>query len=409
MNTQAALLLLAGFAAQLVLATHWSVTGPEALWWATGAASVLPPEPLWVRAPGLVLHLLAVALMLPFATHPRRFVVLAQCTPALGGVALFGTATGWASGLWGLALVATLHGGRGHAVAGALVGLGLGLGSDVASTLLVLPLVALVAIDDATRRTPWPWLGLLGTLLGVAAWGVDAPDARVAPGALVVRQLQWSAPLLGLAWGVALLRGPRDAVSTWARWLSVPVLLGAAVSAGVGWGTPAGAVAVAWWGAALLVARDDGPGGRLGEAGAWLAPVLALAIVAHVERSVAPLRPDPATPLWAGESLGDDAVRWAMPVGVPRHDPRAEQAVPILTDRPETAAWIRMQTGIPAVVADGCGPAPPIDGTEAVWVSWGEPTCTPTAWSLGALRPSVVHSPDGRAVGAWYWGRLTPR
>jgi len=266
-------------------------------------------------------------------------------------------------------------------------------------------------MDDRTRRTPWPWLGLLGALLGAGAWGVEPPGVEVTLGALVVRQLQWSAPLLGLAWGVALLRGPRDAVSTWARWLSAPVLLGATVSAAVGWGTPPGAVAFGWWGAALLVARDDGPGGRLGEVGAWLAPVLALAVVVHVERSVAPLRPDPATPLWAADSLGDDAVRWAMPVGVPRHDPRAAEALPIRTDRAETAAWIRMQTGIPAMVADGCGSAddPGIGTGEAVWVSWGEPTCVPTTWSLGGLRASVVHSPDGRAVGAWYWGPLTPR
>jgi len=421
---QALWLLAAGVLLRGLLAGRWGVTADEALLWAEGAGGQapaqgwllahVPPHPLALRLPGLLMQALGAVALLAHVSHPRRFVSLVVVTPALWGLGGFATPAGWASGLWALALAASLRGGAGHLVAGALVALGTGLGADVASTLLAWPALVLAAMDPDERRQPWGWAGAgLAAVVAVAV-GVRGPGWTDvgSPLQVVVHQFLWSAPLLGVAWVVAL--GERDGSrrGRLARWASVPLLVGATVGAAAGLVMPAGAVAVLWWGAAVAVANAEGPAARLGEAGAWLGLALVAAVVGHVERPLLPLERDPAVALHHGEPLADDAVRWAMPPGVPRHDPRAREATLVLTERPEDAALLRFLTGIPAVAWDGCGGTGPLVGHPtsdvAVFVRprGSGPPCVGDGWSVTRSHASEAYGPAGRSVGSWEWFEL---
>jgi hypothetical protein len=128
-----------------------------------------------------------------------------------------------------------------------------------------------------------------------------------------------------------------------------------------------------------------------------------------------PLQRDPADVLHAAEPLAEDAVRWAMPAGVPRHAPRAIDATLLLVERPEDAARIRFLTGIPAVVWRGCrtdgGGEPTHLPEAAVFVrpAADGPPCTDDAWDVVRRHRSDAFGPAGRPVGRWDWFELTPR
>ncbi len=423
---QALWLLAAGVLLRSALAAQWGITADEALLWAEGLQGEgtaqgrllahLPPHPLALRLPGLLMHALGAVALLAHVAHPRRFVALVVVTPALLGLGGFATPAGWASGLWALALAASLRGGAGHLVAGAIVALGMGLGDAVASTLLAWPALVLAAMDPDERRQPWGWAGAALAAAVAMATGVGGRGWAdgVSPLQVTMHQLLLSAPLLGVAWVVAL--GERDGSrrGRMARWASLPLWMGATVGAAAGLSMPTGAVAALWWGAAVAVANAGGPAARLGEAGGWLGLALVAVVVGHVERPLLPLHHDPAAILHRGEPLADDAVRWAMPLGVPRHDPRAQQATLVLTERPEDAALLRFLTGIPAIAWGGCGGTGPLVGHPVAEVAVfvrprGEgPPCVQDGWSAKRRHPSEAYGPGGRSVGSWEWFELAP-
>ena len=215
-----------------------------------------------------------------------------------------------------------------------------------------------------------------------------------------------AAPLLGLA-SIAAAPDARRQPERIAGRLAVSVAVGSGLANLWGWQVSATVTAVAWWAGALLLSSVEGRRRPLADAAVWLAPVSAAVVWLHTQRPLLPLTEDPATALRVGAPLGDDAMRWAMPVGVPRHGTRSHEAV-VWTDTDETAALVRFHTGIDAWTLGDCSRALPTTGGPVYTVSWSEGACVPPGWEATRIQRSPVHAPGGRDVGSWIWQELHP-
>ncbi|MCB9794165.1 MAG: glycosyltransferase family 39 protein [Alphaproteobacteria bacterium] len=151
-------------------------------------------------------------------------------------------------------------------------------------------------------------------------------------------QLGLLGPVLGVAGLVWLLRGPRDQALIW--W-SAALPLGVVSAASLVGHAEANWAAPAWLGVLMGLARARGALERAAWVGAWTGAGLSLLVVAHSQRPLIGLDPDPVDELYEGAFIGQTAAAWG--------------AEPVLTSRYQEAAWIRFYGGVDATTVPDIG------------------------------------------------------
>ena len=153
---------------------------------------------------------------------------------------------------------------------------------------------------------------------------------------------------------------------------------------------------VAYIGVGLGVSHASGSFRRLAEVGAWLGMLVSLWLCAHGTWRLVPIpdRIDPASQLRAGPLLAEGIAAWSLPSGRSLSDGiDNSDAIPILTERYQEAAWIRYYGGIEAWTHQDCGRVDQFD-------LWDRPTWEPALF----VRPATSGS---SFCGADVWRDVT--
>ena len=182
------------------------------------------------------------------------------------------------------------------------------------------------------------------------------------------------------------------------------------IEAGAHWPAPA------WIGLGLGLSRASG---RLLDTAwvcAWLALFASCAVWLHGYHPLAQLPKDPATRLTEGPVVAEIVGRWALPAGVGAREAGVVDAMPVLTERYQEAAFIHYYLGIPASKAPGCGRRDQYDlwagrsPEQAIFVkpsTGGEALCTDGVYAKGPRRRRHGEDRPGRIVGVWDVWELT--
>jgi 4-amino-4-deoxy-L-arabinose transferase-like glycosyltransferase len=405
----AALLAVAAAVAQLFVASDWSLLADEAYYWvwaqqpawgyydqpplvawAIAATASLCGDSEWALRGGPALAGAGAAIaLLPFARDKWLWVMWWATIPALSWLTLFATPDAWLLFFWALGLAGALAGGVGWWLAGAAAGLAV---LSKHSAVLLLPLL-FIGAGRKELRTPHPWIGAgfaallvlphlvwlfhhdwitLRFQLGevVAShnppgwWG---PAAQLGAQLGVVTPIAFLAATLWMGQAAArMMRRQADRVEWICWWTSAPVL-GIFVVLSTTAPPEAHWPAIAWVSAGLGLSRQAPLHTRGAWLGVWFALFCQLGLVAHTVRPLIAIHPNPASRLHAGPVVARWAASWALPERVSIGEPGAIDAVPVVTERYQEAAWIHYYTGLEAVKLAGCGRTDHYDQSDRPW------------------------------------------